>query len=665
MPTGEKPSVNKFENMTDDEVMDIATTPKVNEVLASEAEAELLRREALAKKEQEPSFDDLTKGPVQTEPVMAQEEEASGPYDEYLDDENASREKIYHRHNNIGSHTRRVAEKIKEEEKAPLYDKRRPEWRETRARNAASYAEAIPEKEEHEYSEAEILGDAEKQIRNHFDDFMIAGLMSDYRTGNSIPNHGELVRNQYGNLLERRAYAYGIDEESDISLEKIKNEAKNQIIDKMIGQKTPEEIQEYERKALLALIEQGARTEVDEFGNKTSYYSIPNDFAPKGPRIARFEKRYGASRGLDPEIFIRNKGIDFEDPKVQNASFHGFFEIANVLKDIEDPDLTKLDWYFDNFKYGDVKTMTRFFESLETSRNVDEKTRVFVANYIEQRPEYQDYLEYLNSPSTIKDEEEKIRDTIDNVELIKGEAAIKRLCDELDLDYEDVMDTVLKNLDGDIFDDTGPFGQFRGNTVIKNGEDVFKAYDLSNPDLKNEFDAEEYQKHLDEARKRKPRENETYDDNGSERLGADYAKKKIIFMAIMYGRIRKIDPDAEIGFPSKDLDDENDENKILQDKDYLIIRFGCESTHRNENGELVTARYNHVIAESTSIVGATYLWYGHGDDWREDLSGTKMSSLEHPNVDRKTHNPKESLLYHHNAALYKLGIMPGQILPAA
>ena len=655
MSTGENLGSNKFDNMTDDEVLDIATAPNMGKELAEEAEREINRRESM-----------------KVEPVMAIAEALSEPtdenneqtdeYDPYLDDESASRVKIRRRHENFGEHAYRVGDRMKSEKREPHFDKRQPDSLETMAHYAETEANGLQEKAEHEYTDAEILSDAEKQLRNHVDDFMVSGLMADFRSGNSIPNHQSILKKQYDSLLDRRAYTYGLDEEDETRLQQIKNNVKTEVVGKLFKEKTEEDINELEKAALLSLIVQGVKTEEDEFGNKTFEYSIPDGFSPKGPRIDRFEKRYGATKGIAPELFIKNRGIDLFDPKVQNASFHGFEEIAKALSQTEEPDNSKLDWYFNTFDYADTKTMSRLLASVETNRSVDDNTRQYIINYLEQKQEYQQYLEYLNSDEVVAEEQEELGGVIENIELESGDEALQRLCEELGLDFNVVAQLGINVLPDGIFTETEPFGVNRGNTVQKLGEDTTRSYDDTIDGLKKVFDPKEYEKVI-AKRGKNPVTGETLDDYGSKHIDESYADRKKVYMLMLFMKIREIDPNAEIGFPGKKTIDSNGNEKILGDRDYLIIRFGCESTHTNADGEAVTEPMNHVIAESTTVYGATYMWYGHGDDWKHELHGSKTKALTYPNVSRKTHDPKESLLYHHNATLYQLGIPLDKIIP--
>lgn len=651
MVSEEKEGFNKFENMTDDEVMDIATTPNMNEKLASEAEAEIRRREL--KMESVVRVAEALKGendpqPQQEltppEPVSSKNE-----YDEYLDDETPTYEKFFHRNrtNHINSHLRRETEKKMISQNEALFNELNGDANNSDPAETAEAAEKT-------YDKAELFNDAEKQIRNKFDDFMVAGLMSDFHRGNSAQNYRKIIKEQYYSFLDRRADSYGVDDKSDL-IDDIKTGIDNQVIDKLLEEKTAE-IAKLEKEALVNLIAQGINTEQNEFGEKELTYSIPTGFSPKGPQIEQFEKRFGATEKTPAKEFMEKKGINFEDPEVQNASFGGFFDIADAVRQSQEPDASKLDWYFDNFDYGNQDTLVRFLQSLETSSTVNEDSRKFIAEYLKNKPAYQEYLENLNSQQQQEDEAENLGKEILNVELENGIDAVRKALAEYGYTEEEI-ERMLEDDDptNKIFTQAEPFYDKRGNKVIRTGEDKFIPYDPDADGMKKVFDPESEDKRTGKLHGHGPSGEVMYN-NGSNRIGEHYRSAKVMALSAVYKEIiENIDPNAQIFFPiikGKNKDGET----ILNDRQYAIIRFGCKSLHRNEDGTYTEESYNHVIAESLQQVGATYLWYGHGDNWRAELHGTKKNALRLPNVDRRVHDAKEALIVHYRASMYRLGI---------
>ena len=71
--------------------------------------------------------------------------------------------------------------------------------------------------------------------------------------------------------------------------------------------------------------------------------------------------------------------------------------------------------------------------------------------------------------------------------------------------------------------------------------------------------------------------------------------------------------------------------------------------------------FNHVIAENITRVGATYLWYGDGNNWQNDLKGRRQDVLRRENVSRKTHGAKQTLTAHLIDVIRMLGIDPAQL----
>ena len=667
---------NIFSNMSDDEVLDVATAPNIDEATASEAEAEYYRRMSQESAGESLRDDERASGAIGGTALATMKKtiprhKREAPNAEYYDSvygQMPHREKIHARQDNPAEAQRREYEREKDQRNEAQYDKRTA----SAARGAffrATKAEGLPNREQQEHTKAEILADAETQIRSHFDDLMLQGLISEYRRGVKKPNYERVLSERYGAFIDRRAWTYGLDNESEddgIKLRDIKADIADEIIPRIIEGTDPEHLHELEREALLELVEQGVYTDEDELGQPETRYSIPESFGSNNPQVEKFEQRYGVSSPRQtPEQMMREAGIDFENPAVQNASFHGFFAIADQLAKHGETDVSKLDWYFDNFGYANRDTLTRFLTSLEASVGIDDRTRSYIETYLGTKPAYLELQAELSSPEATAEELADIEETISELELEDGIDAIKRICETYGIEIEDVDSLTLDDIQAEIFTQQGEYRQQHGNTVIRTGEDVHRPYDESRPGMRDVFDPEAFDKAQKRRRPRKSPEGEVIRRNGSEVLGEDYARQKALHMIALYLRIREIDPDAQIGFPGKRVKGEDGRSVILQDRKYLIIRFGCESTHPNENGELVTSRYNHVIAESTTVYGATYLWYGHGDDWKRDLHGKKGDALALPNVDKVDHRANCTLAYHHSKALHKLGIPPSLIIPTA
>ena len=679
----------KFEGLTDEEVLDIATTPGIDEELAEQAEQEYARRsseyaktaldinEKLQESDQteaELENTDIEEGESDEQTSTAQtlggtaftsaarqKEHIDYGYYEDLYGDTQSKQKVRSRMDNPEQKAKRDLEREKDARNSSNVDKRDPENPNTEAFYRTVQSEGAPNRERHEYTTPEILKDAETQIRNHYEDFLLQGLMIEYRNGNKTPNQTAILYEQYSNFIDKRAWTYGLEDDGDDreTIREIKQKARFDIIPKIVSEADPSRFEQFRRDALVNLIKQGVRVETDEFGNREATYSLPDSFVTSNEQVKKFAKRYGSENVQKQPAaeFLKDMGIDCKEMSVQNASFHGFIEIAKALSDSEQPDVSKLDWYFNTFDYANHDTMARFVSSLETTRSIDPGTQEFISNYLSSKPEYQEYLASLDSDEAIEEEQENLNPA--GMEFFSGEEALRRLCEEFNISFEEIENLNLKAIEGDILNESGPFGDFRGNTTFRTGEDTTVEFDDSSDAIQQTFSPKEH-------KPRKAPEGKVIERQGSERLGEDYARMKALYMAILYLKVKQIDPQAELGFPGKKVGQtEEGEAIILENRSYLLLRFGCESTHKDENGNLVTEHYNHAIAESTGIVGATYVWYGHGENWKQDLKGKPDDVRRRENVDRVIHSGKRSLSVHLSEALYKLGVPYQQIIAKA
>lgn len=603
------------------------------------------------------------------EPAADIEDDHLSKYPEY---ENApSRTRIQRRASSANSSNffRRQWERIKDDDKEPSFDKRR--GRRDDPNRIGFYKQAenegLPEKAEANYTEAEILRDAERQIRSHLGELLTTGFMAEFRSGNMSPDAANVLALQYEGVINRRAYRYGSQE----NFSRIKGVISESVVPRVLSELRPEEIDSIQRIALENLVEQGVKTEEDELGNVSYQLSIPSSFSIFGSRAEQFSKKYGAAyeSRRSSAVFLRQKGINFEDAKLQNKSFHGFFKIAEALRNTHTADTSRLDWYFENFNYSDPAVMARFIDSMQNTRSIDEDTRDYIVGYLEQKPAYNKYLEGLNSDETIDSEQDALSDAIDNISFHKSDEAIEQIFAAFGLNKEEVEGGIyVDDYGGGILERGGRYGEYLGNHVIKTSEDHYEPFDPNDPSLQRESDPEMLERRRRQREKYergpKPR-GKTIERAGTIRRGEDYALQKAITIAILFRAIQKIDPDAEIGIAGDKNDDQPDPDRkdgvLFDEREYLIIRFGCSSIHMEPGGQMVMRPFNHVIAENITPVGATYLWYGDGNSWQNDLKGRRQDVLRRENVSRKTHGAKQTLTAHLIDVIRMLGIDPAQL----
>ena len=159
---------NIFSNMSDDEVLDVATAPNIDEATASEAEAEYYRRMSQESAGESLRDDERASGAIGGTALATMKKtiprhKREAPNAEYYDSvygQMPHREKIHARQDNPAEAQRREYEREKDQRNEAQYDKRTA----SAARGAffrATKAEGLPNREQQEHTKAEILADAE------------------------------------------------------------------------------------------------------------------------------------------------------------------------------------------------------------------------------------------------------------------------------------------------------------------------------------------------------------------------------------------------------------------------------------------------------------------------------------------------------------------------
>ncbi|MBO4812889.1 hypothetical protein J5491_01950 [Candidatus Saccharibacteria bacterium] len=245
---------------------------------------------------------------------------------------------------------------------------------------------------EHEKTPAEkmerALDVAEFRLNKHMDDYYVLGAMKSLADGDLAINPRGFIKDGFkeaeGKDLENKINEDQVEEFwQDFTLDSVNEKAAEWSVDE-------EKLHDAEKRALMSSIALGAfveHTSLDE---------------PEKLRIALPIEQHGDGA---LQSFMEKNGVELEQggessaeaEAVRDASFQGFANIVEAIKD--NPDFTEegfkaLDWYFDNFKYGNKTNLDQFMGAMDAYEEIsDDAWSKKLEEYFDSRKEIRDYFE--------------------------------------------------------------------------------------------------------------------------------------------------------------------------------------------------------------------------------------------------------------------------------
>ncbi len=588
----EKGDVN-LSGLGDATLLDIATDPEMNDQLSNQAGEEIKRRQA------EGTFDD-------TLPEAEDDgETAEDDYYEYEQRMGKIGEKAFRRHEDLNSkaYQRKQVELDKQGRGHSL-----KHFEVDRAmNNTLARAEGLPQKESEPREDAEILEKAERQIRNNAKRFAAEGFATAFYDGVDTTTP-DAILNGYARQLWKVRMT-NPEYSSAYKTMSYMHEIESDIIPRYAESLDETAVAEARRDAYISAIHQGVLYEQAPDGQMVYRYTVPEKVtttpAELTGQVKKFVDRYGEQYNptvIDTREYLAQNGIELDSDEIREQSYTGFRNIIDAIKDEENPDTAQLEWYYQNMHYGEhlgdlTIAMQRYAES-------DEKAKRVLKSFLEQKPEYQDWLrqkaeddddETLDTEYEVYNLEEEDLPEVEDISTL-GETtrrAIEYVSQQWGIDVSQIDTKIMAHIDrsGFMFD-----------LIHKQNDDRETVEPASS---------------IEEARKReienanKPFSGEK--SGGSSKSEKKYAKREIWtkeekeiltkakVLALHYIRQRLqetgVDPGAEVLKPVK-----------LSSCNYILLRFGCDGS-------------NHVIGESPDSEEASmYTWYGEGDGFKKVFS---------------------------------------------
>ncbi len=620
MEKHENPIVD-MAGLSDRTILDFATDPEVSDSLAMQAEQEIKRRQ------EEGTFDDT----IEDEP-----EEETDDYGEY--------EK---RMKSLGSKAmNRAAYRRKSHE--PKKESRRPNREKTAAdkfiENAMAKTEGAPSKEKTPRSEEEILRKAELQISHNAKRYAREGYADALAAGiDTSPN--DAIFNSYARQLWKLRTTNPEYDSAYHTMQHL-SQIESDIIPRYTERMTPEEIEATKKEAYTSAIHQGVFYEQSSSGDLVYRYALPERVAikqnePSG-QIKKFVERYGEQfyTATRPTAeYLKESGLELDTDEMRRQSYTGFRNIIDAIKEDDNPDTSKLSWYYDNLKYGEH--LDDLVVSLERYAEGDTKAKKVLMNFLGSKPEYQRWIAEKNEAedSDIFDTEYKVVDlSEEDIEDIEGisafgettQKAVAYISQQWGINPEQIDKHILKHIDRSGFTSDIVYRQNDNRPIVQPKRDIREAREneiakANTPYEPRETTGPEGPRSRSE---RKTAKREIWTEEEKEIL----AKAKIIALHYICQRLREtgIDQSAEVLEPQQ-----------FSRSSYTLLRFGCDNA-------------NHVIGESPEPGNAMYVWCGQEDGYKDIFckNMTKREAKGTPGVKAFSHYGSfEGLHGIHNKAL--------------
>lgn len=611
MEKHEDPIVN-MSGLSDETILNFATDPEVSDNLAAQAEQEIKKRQ------EEGTFDDT----IEDEP-----EEETEDYEEYENKMKSlgSNAIKHHRMPNEAAFKRKSRE-LEKEARKPVREKTKTD---EFVENAMAKTEGAPSKEKSPRSEEEILRKAELQISHNIGRYAKEGYADALAAGiDASPN--DAILNSYSRQLWKLRTT---NPEYDSAYRTIRHlgQIESDIIPKYAEKMTPEEIATAKKEAYISAIHQGVFYEQSPSGDLVYRYALPErvTIKPDKPsdQIKKFAERYGEQYKVTTKStadYLKENGLELGSDEIREQSYTGFRNIIDAIKEDDSPDTSKLDWYYDNLKYGEH--LDDLVVSLERYAEGDAKAKKVLMDFLGTKPEYRRWLTEKNEAedNDVLDTEYKVvnlnEEDIDDIEDIStfGETtqkAIMYISQQWGIYPEQIDKRILKHIDRSGFsrgliyrqDDDRPEVQPKRSIDEARESEIAKANAPYEP---RETAGPEGPRPRSETKMAK---REIWTEEEKEIL----AKAKIIALHYICQRLREtgIDKSAEVLEPQQ-----------FSYTNYILLRFGCDNA-------------NHVIGESPEPGNAMYIWCGQEDGYKDVFckQRTKREAKRMPGVRAFSH----------------------------